>query len=58
VSAWGAKDNALLMSQGFGSWKNAWQQKAFCPLKQLLPASLFEMLQNRLDLLRVVNEKS
>jgi hypothetical protein len=25
----GAKRNALLMSQGFGSWKNWWRQKAF-----------------------------
>jgi transposase len=53
----GAKGNALLLSQGFGSWKNWWRPKAFDQLKQLLPAWLFEMLQNWVDLLRALDEK-
>src|SRR6201987_1372611 len=36
----GAKGNALLLSQGFGSWKNWWRPKAFSGLEQLLPAWL------------------
>src|ERR1700751_78777 len=46
----GAKGNALLLSQGFGSWKNWWRPKAFSRLKQLLPQWFFEMLQNCGDL--------
>jgi transposase len=33
----GAKGNALLLSQGFGSWKNWWRAKAFSRLSQLVP---------------------
>jgi transposase len=53
----GAKGNALLLSQGFGSCKNWWRPKAFGRLKQFLPAWLFEMLQTWVDLLRVLDEK-
>src|SRR5215813_8814264 len=53
----GAKGNALLLSQGFGSWKNWWRPKAFSRLEQLLPAWLFEMLQNWVDLLRALDQK-
>src|SRR5215469_11598526 len=54
----GAKGNALLLSQGFGSWKNWWRPKAFSRLQQLLPAWLFEMLQTWVDLLRAWMKKS
>ena len=53
----GAKGNALLLSQGFGSWKNWWRPKAFSRLQELLPAWLFEMLQTWVDLLRALDEK-
>jgi transposase len=53
----GAKGNALLLSQGFGSRKNWWRPKAFSRLEQLLPAWLFEMLQTWVDLLRALDEK-
>ena len=53
----GAKGNALLLSQGFGSWKNWWRPKAFSRLQQLLPAWLFAMLQTWVDLLRALDEK-
>src|SRR6201993_804218 len=53
----GAEGNSLLLSQGFGSWKNWWRPKAFSRLEQLLPAWLFEMLQTWVDLLRALDEK-
>src|SRR5262245_27800678 len=53
----GAQGNALLLSQGFGSWKNWWRPKTFSRLKQLLPAWLFEMLTPWVDLLRALDEK-
>src|SRR5258707_3678001 len=37
----GAKGNALLLSQGFGSWKNWWRPKAFSRLSQLVPGRLW-----------------
>jgi transposase len=53
----GAKGNALLLSQGFGSWKNWWRPKAFSRLSQLVPVWLKEMLQTWVDLLRNLDEK-
>jgi transposase len=53
----GAEGNSLLLSQGFGSWKNWWRPKTFSRLQQLVPGWLFEMLQNWVDLLRVLDEK-
>jgi len=53
----GAKGNALLLSQGFGSCKNWWRPKAFSRLEQLLPAWLLEMLRTWVDLLRALDEK-
>ena len=53
----GAKGNALLLSQGFGSWKNWWRPKAFSYLSQLTPAWLKELLQTWVDLLRDLDEK-
>jgi transposase len=53
----GAKGNALLLSQGFGSWKNWWRPKAFSHLSQLVPVWLKELLQSWVDLLRNLDEK-
>lgn len=53
----GAEGNSLLLSQGFGSWKNWWRPKVFSRLQQLLPEWLFEMLQTWVDLLRALDEK-
>jgi len=53
----GAMGNALLLSQGFGSWKNWWRPKAFNSLKRAVPAWLLEMLSSWVDLLKVLDEK-
>ena len=53
----GAEGNALLLSQGFGSWKKWWRPKAFSHLQELLPGWLFAMLQTWVDLLRALDEK-
>ena len=53
----GAKGNALLLSQGFGSWKNWWRPKAFGRLSQLVPGRLLELLETWVDLLRKLDEK-
>lgn len=53
----GARGNALLISQGFGSWKNWWRPKALSQLSRLLPEWLLELLQNWVDLLRGLDEK-
>jgi transposase len=53
----GAKGNALLLSQGFGSWKNWWRPKTFSCLSQLVPAWLKELLQSWVDLLRNLDQK-
>ncbi len=34
----GAKGNAMLLSQGFGSWSNWWRPKAWARLSSLVPA--------------------
>jgi len=53
----GAKGNALLLGQGFGSWKNWWRAKAFSRLSQLVPGWLKELLETWVDLLRKLDEK-
>jgi transposase len=40
----GTQGNALLLSRGFGSWKNWWRPKAFSRLSQLVPGWLLELL--------------
>lgn len=52
-----AQGNALLLSQGFGSWKRWWRPQAFKALQRLVPPWLVEMLQNWADLLRLLDEK-
>ena len=53
----GAQGNALLLSQGFGSWKNWWRPQAFKALQRVVPEWLLEMLGSWVDLLRVLDEK-
>jgi transposase len=53
----GAQGNALLLSQGFGSWKNWWRPQAFKALQRVVPEWLLEMLRSWVDLLRLLDEK-
>lgn len=53
----GARGNALLLSQGFGSCKNWWRPKILNRLEELLPKWLLEMLSTWVDLLRALDEK-
>jgi transposase len=53
----GAKGNALLLSQGFGSWKNWWRPKTFSRLRQLIPSWVQQMLLTWVDILQKLEEK-
>src|ERR1700758_1628123 len=53
----GAEGNALLLSQGFGSWKNWWRPQAFKALQRVVPEWLLEVLRSWVDLLRLLDEK-
>src|ERR1700682_6407310 len=53
----GAKGNAVLLSQGFGSWSNWWQPKAWADLSSKLPPWLLERLEIWVDVLKVLDEK-
>jgi transposase len=53
----GARGNSLLLSQGYGSWKNWWRPKTFSRLSQLVPNWMKELLENWVDLLRKLDEK-
>ena len=53
----GAQGNALLLSQGFGSWKNWWRPQAFNALQRVVPEWLLEMLRTWVDLLKALDEK-
>jgi transposase len=53
----GAKGNALLLSQGFGSWKNWWRPKTFSRLRQLTPPWVQQMLLTWVDILQKLDEK-
>src|SRR5262252_3508011 len=53
----GAQGNALLLSQGFGSWKNWWRPKTFNALQRVVPEWLLEMLRTWVDLLKALDEK-
>jgi transposase len=52
-----AQGNALLMGQGYGSWKNWWRPKSFSHLSQLLPQMLKELLGNWAEVLAVLDQK-
>ena len=53
----GAQGNAMLLSQGFGSWSNWWRPKAWARLSSLVPAWLLERLQIWVDVLKMLDEK-
>ena len=53
----GAQGNALLLSQGYGSWKNWWRPKSFSALSQLMAPWVLELLKNWVDLLRTLDGK-
>ena len=53
----GAQGNALLLSQGFGSWKNWWRPKTFSRLSQLVPQWVQQMLLTWADILRNLDQK-
>jgi transposase len=53
----GAQGNAVLLSQGFGSWSNWWRPKAWTQLSNLVPAWLLERLQIWADVLKVLDDK-
>ena len=53
----GAKGNAMLLSQGFGSWSNWWRPKAWSRLSSLVPAWLLERLKIWVDVLKMLDEK-
>jgi len=53
----GAKGNAMLLSQGFGSWSNWWRPKAWADLSSKLPPWLLERLEIWVDVLKVLDEK-
>lgn len=53
----GAKGNAMLLSQGLGSWSNWWRAKAWSQLKAVAPPWLLERLQIWVDVLKILDEK-
>src|ERR1700726_4171022 len=53
----GPKGNAMLLSQGFGSWSNWWRPKAWATLSWKLPPWLLERLEVWVDVLKVLDEK-
>jgi transposase len=53
----GAKGNAMLLSQGFGSWNNWWRPKAWAQLSSLVPPWLLERLKVWVDVLKMLDEK-
>ena len=53
----GAKGNAMLLSQGFGSWSNWWRPKAWAQLSSLVPQWLLERLKIWVDVLKMLDEK-
>jgi transposase len=52
-----AQGNSLLLSQGYGSWKNWWRPKAFSRLSQVVASWVEELLNNWVALLRLLDEK-
>jgi transposase len=53
----GAKGNSLLLSLGFGSWKNWWRPKTFSRLSQLIPQWVHQLLLTWVDILRNLDQK-
>ena len=53
----GAQGNAMLLSQGFGSWSNWWRPKAWSQLCAVVAPWLVEKLQILVDVLKMLDEK-
>ena len=53
----GAQGNAMLLSQGFGSWSNWWRPKTWAVLSSKLPPWLLEKLEVWVAVLKVLDEK-
>ena len=53
----GAMGNAMLLSQGFGSWSNWWRPKAWAQLSTLVAPWLLERLQIWVDVLKILDDK-
>ena len=53
----GAQGNAVLLSQGYGSWSNWWRTKAWAQLSAIVPQWLQERLLIWVDVLKVLDEK-
>jgi len=53
----GAKGNAMLLSQGIGSWSNWWRPKAWSQLSRVAAQWLLERLQIWVDVLKILDEK-
>jgi transposase len=53
----GAMGNSLLLSQGYGSWKNWWRRKSFARLSQVVSSWVVELLNTWVDLLRALDQK-
>src|ERR1700729_2318041 len=53
----GAQGNAMLLSQGFGSWSNWWRPKVWAQLSVVVPTWLLERLQIWVDVLKMLDEK-
>jgi transposase len=53
----GAKGNAMLLSQGLGSWSNWWRPKAWSQWSRVAPQWLLERLQIWVDVLKILDEK-
>jgi len=53
----GATGNAMLLSQGLGSWSNWWRPKAWSQLSTVAPQWLLEKLRIWVDVLKVLDEK-
>jgi transposase len=53
----GAQGNSLLLSQGFGSWKNWWRPRTLSRLSQLIPEWVQQMLWAWVEILRQLDQK-
>jgi transposase len=53
----GAIGNALLLSQGYGSWSNWWRPKAFERLSQVVAGWILKQLQRWIKVLRELDQQ-
>jgi transposase len=53
----GAMGNALLLSQGYGSWKNWWRPKAFERLSKVVAAWIVKHLERWVGVLRELDQQ-